>query len=356
MDFLEYRDPERAKEFQELIHERTPDEDIKIMHVCGTHESSLCEYGIRQVLPDNISLVEGPGCPVCVTPVRHVDEALKLAEEEDVTLTTFGDMVKVSGSEDRLSREKENVKIVYSVSDAVKLSEETGDEVVFLGVGFETTAATYAPVLLNEPENFSLLGSVKRIPPAMEFLLEMEGTDIDGFMAPGHVATITGVSPYRDIAKRFDAPTVVAGFEPLDILGSIAELLKIINTDSRVENVYERAVDEEGNRMAQKMIDKAFEVTDAEWRGIGTIPDSGLEVKNDRLDARKRYDLELSVEEYEEPEDCICDQIILGKSEPGECPLFNSGECSPQNPVGPCMVGSEGMCNVWYEYGGRRDV
>ncbi len=356
MDFLEYRDPERAKKFTKLIQERTPDEEIKIMHVCGTHESSICEYGIRSILPDNISLVEGPGCPVCVTPVKHVDEALHLAENEDVILTTFGDMVKVSGSKDRLSREKENVKIVYSVSDAVELAEETEKEVVFFGVGFETTAATYAPVLLNEPENFSLLGSVKRIPPAMEFLLDHEETDIDGFMAPGHVSTIIGASPYRDIAEDFDAPIVVSGFEPLDILSSVAELLKIMNSEPRVENLYERAVNEEGNPRAQQMMDQAFEVKDAEWRGIGEIPDSGLEVKNNQLDAREKYNIELTVEEYEEPEDCICDQIILGKSEPGECPLFNSGECSPQNPVGPCMVGSEGMCNVWYEYGGRMDV
>lgn len=356
MSFLEFRDPNRAEKFSKLIEKLTPDRDITIMHVCGTHESSICEYGIRSILPDNIDLVEGPGCPVCVTPTMHVDEALELSERGDIILATFGDMVKVPGSSDKLTQERENVRIVYSVSDAVEMSEEEDEEVVFFGVGFETTAATYASVLLDEPENFSLLGSIKKIPPAMEFLLKNEEVKIDGFLAPGHVSTIIGAKPYRGLVERFDVPIVVAGFEPLDVLSSIAELLKLLKSGSGVENVYQRAVKEGGNQKALEMMDEAFETDDAIWRGVGEIPNSGLGVKNERLDAREKYDIKLEEKDYCMPEKCICDQVILGKSKPNECQLFNSGECTPQDPVGPCMVGSEGMCNVWHEYGGRPEI
>lgn len=356
MSFLEFRDSERAEKFSKLIKKLAPDRELTIMHVCGTHESSICEYGIRSILPDNIDLVEGPGCPVCVTPTMHVDEALELSERGDIVLATFGDMVKVPGSKDKLTQERENVQIVYSVSDAVELAEKVDREVVFFGVGFETTAATYAPVLLEQPENFSLLGSVKKIPPAMDFLLESEEVKIDGFLAPGHVSTIIGASPYRDLANRYDVPIVIAGFEPLDVLSSVAKLLEILKIGGGVENVYQRAVKENGNRKALEMIDEAFETDDATWRGIGKIPNSGLSVKNEQFDARKKHDIELKKEDYSMPEGCICDQVILGKSKPEQCPLFNSGECTPQNPVGPCMVGSEGMCNVWYEYGGRPEI
>ncbi len=356
MNFLEFRDPERAEEFSKLIEKLVPEREITIMHVCGTHESSICEYGLRSILPDNIDLVEGPGCPVCVTPTMHVDEALELSEREDVILATFGDMVKVPGSKDKLTQERENVQIVYSVSDAVEMAEKEDKEVVFFGVGFETTAATYAPVLLEEPENFSLLGSVKKIPPAMKFLLESEKVEIDGFLAPGHVSTIIGVEPYRDLAEEYDVPIVIAGFEPLDVLSSIAKLLELLESGSGVENVYQRAVKEEGNSKALEMMDEAFETEDTIWRGIGKIPNSGLRVKNEKLDARKKYDITLGEKDYSMPEGCICDQVILGKNKPDQCPLFNSGECTPQDPVGPCMVGSEGMCNVWYEYGGRPQI
>lgn len=356
MNFLEFRDPERAEKFSKLIEKLVPDREITIMHVCGTHESSICEYGVRSILPDNIDLVEGPGCPVCVTPTMHVDEALELSKRGDIILATFGDMVKVPGSNDKLTQDRENVQIVYSVSDAVEMAEEEDKEVVFFGVGFETTAATYAPVLLKEPENFSILSSVKKIPPAMEFLLGREDVKIDGFLAPGHVSTIIGARPYRDLADRYNIPIVIAGFEPLDVLSSVAKLLELLETGAGVENVYERAVKEEGNRKALEMIDEAFKTEDATWRGIGNIPDSGLGVRNEQLDAREKYDIELKEEDYSMPKDCICDQVILGKSKPDQCQLFNSGECNPQDPVGPCMVGSEGMCNVWYEYGGRPEI
>lgn len=356
MNSLEFRDPKRAKKFSNLIRELVPEKDITIMHVCGTHESSICEYGIRSILPENIDLVEGPGCPVCVTPAVHVDEALELANREDVILATFGDMVKVPGTSDRLTEEMDNVRIVYSVADAVNIAKKDGNEVVFFGVGFETTAATYAPILMEEPENFSFLGSVKKIPPAMEFLLNSEEVEIDGFLAPGHVSTIIGSRPYRDLSMRYDVPIVVAGFEPLDVLSAIAKLLELLKTGSGVENAYPRAVKEEGNLKALEMIDRAFESEDALWRGIGKIPNSGLRVRNEELDARKKYDLKVKEEGHGVPPGCICDEIILGKSKPDKCKLFNKGKCTPQNPVGPCMVGSEGMCNVWYEYGGRPEI
>lgn len=356
-DSLEFRDPERARKFSELIKKTAPEENITIMHVCGTHESSICEYGVRSILPDNIDLVEGPGCPVCVTPALHVDEALELSYRDDVVVATFGDMVKVPGSKDRLTGESENVKIVYSVADAVDFAVESEKEVVFFGVGFETTAATYAPVLLEEPENFSFLGAVKIIPPAMEFLLNSEEVKVDGFLAPGHVSTIIGTKPYQSLSDKYGVPIVVAGFEPLDVLSAIAELLKLLERGSGgVENDYPRAVKEEGNLKALEMIDQAFEVEDTAWRGIGEISSSGLGIKNEKLDARKKYNLKVEGDRYGVPAGCICDEIILGKSKPNKCKLFREEKCTPQNPIGPCMVGSEGMCNVWYEYGGRPEI
>ncbi|KXA95847.1 hypothetical protein AKJ65_00295 [candidate division MSBL1 archaeon SCGC-AAA259E19] len=356
MKELEFRDPKRAQKFSEIIQNSAPEENITIMHVCGTHESSICEYGIRSILPDNIDLVEGPGCPVCVTPTLHVDEALELSERKDVILATFGDMVKVPGSSEKLTGGRKNVQIVYSAADAVEMAKNESKEVVFFGIGFETTAATYAPVLLEEPKNFSFLGSVKRIPPAMNFLLNSEEVKIDAFLAPGHVSTIIGAKPYRPLSEKFEVPIVVAGFEPLDILSSVAKLLKMIGSDACTENDYERAVKEKGNEKALELMDQVFEVTDATWRGIGKIPDSGLEIKEDELNARKKYDLEAEEKRGGVPSGCICDEIILGKSKPEMCKLFREGKCNPQNPVGPCMVGSEGMCNVWYEYGGRPEI
>lgn len=356
MKKLEFRDPERAKKFSKIIENSAPEEDITIMHVCGTHESSICEYGLRSILPDNINLVEGPGCPVCVTPAFHVDEALELSKMDNVILSTFGDMVKVPGSSEKLTGERENVQIVYSVADAVTMARNVDKEVVFFGIGFETTAATYAPILLEKPENFSFLGSVKRIPPAMEFLLKSEDVKIDGFLAPGHVSTIIGARPYRPLSDKYDVPIVIAGFEPLDILSSIAKLLKLNDWEGRTENDYPRAVKEEGNERALNLMNKAFEVEDTYWRGIGKIPDSGLKVKNDNLNARIKYDLKAEYGKSEVPSGCICDEIILGKSKPAMCELFKNEKCTPQNPIGPCMVGSEGMCNVWYEYGGRPEI
>lgn len=355
MNSMKFRDSKRAGKAKKAIERLNPDENLKIMHVCGTHESAICEYGIRSILPENIDVVEGPGCPVCVTPTNHVDEALKLAEEEEVILATFGDMIKVPGSSGRLTRKKDNVQIVYSVADAVELAEE-GKEVVFLGIGFETTIATYAPVLLDEPSSFSFLGSVKRIPPAMKYLLKSENLEIDGFLAPGHVSTIIGAQPYIPISEKHGVPISITGFEPLDILFGIVSLLKQMKYEPEVENVYPRAVKQKGNVKAQELIEEAFEPADASWRGIGEIPDSGLEIENEELDARKKYDIKISDAESELSSECICDEIILGKSKPDMCKLFNEGECNPENPIGPCMVGSEGMCHVWYEYGGRPKI
>lgn len=355
MNYMEFRDPKRARKIAGAIKNLAPEEDLTIMHVCGTHEASICEYGIRSILPDSIDLVEGPGCPVCVTPASHVDEALKLVEDEEIILATFGDMIKVPGSSDRLTQERENVKIVYSIADAVDLAR-SGKEVVFFGVGFETTAATYAPVLMDGPDNFSFLGSVKKIPPAMEALLNNEETEIAGFLAPGHVSTIIGVKPYVPLSKKYGVPMVVTGFEPLDILYGIAKLLESLKSQPRVENAYPRAVDFEGNVKALEMIDRAFESTDASWRGIGKIPNSGLRVRDEDLDARRKYELKVDESEGKIPPGCICNEIILGKNKPNGCELFRSGKCTPQKPVGPCMVGSEGMCNVWYTYGGRPKI
>lgn len=363
---LKFRDKNRAKKLIDTIKKLTPQDSIKIVHVCGTHEITISEHGLRSLLPPQIEILEGPGCPVCVTPTKDLDTAVTLAEKGTI-IATFGDMMKVPGTKRTLAEEKSeggDIRVVYSIRDAVKIAKTVDQEVVFLGIGFETTAPMSAAVLMNEregsnllPPNFSILTSNKLIPPAMEALLEMPEAKIKGYLAPGHVSTIIGTRPYQIFPEKYGLPTVVAGFEPLDILYAIGLLLKQLKEGAKVENAYPRSVDPEGNKRAQKLLERVFQVTDVHWRGIGIIPNSGLKLREEfsTRDAKRRFDLKVEETGKLEP-GCICNLIITAQATPDECSLFRSGKCNPRDPYGPCMVGEEAMCNIWYRYGGRPGI
>ncbi|MFB6214776.1 MAG: hydrogenase formation protein HypD, partial [Candidatus Bipolaricaulia bacterium] len=316
---FKFKDGERADELVQLINRRVPDRRIKIVHVCGTHEVAITESGLRSLLPDRIDVREGPGCPVCVTPTSDLDAALKLAESGAI-VTAFGDMMNVPGtakSLNELKSEGADVRLVYSVTEAAKIAENTDNQVVFFSVGFETTTPMTAAVLKDDPpENFSILPSNKLIPPAMESLLGLPDSDIDGFIAPGHVSTIIGVRPYERLAREYGVPIVVGGFEPLDILYALGLITnQISNSDPKAENGYNRAVDYEGNPKSKKLINDVFEETEAEWRGIGTIPNSGLALNRNykEWDARNRYEIE-PVEGTEAPPNCLCPRVITARA------------------------------------------
>lgn len=326
---------------------------VRIMHVCGTHEDSISKAGIRYLLPQNVEVMSGPGCPVCVTTTREIDEAISLARKE-VTVTTFGDMLKVPGSSSTLAEQKTgggDVRTVYSISDALKIAETNpGKDVVHIGIGFETTAPSTALAIKDAPENFSVLSCHRMIPPAMDFLLSAGETGIDGFIDPGHVSVVIGLAPYKKISGKYKIPQVVAGFEPIDVLYAILLLLKMIKEkDCGVWNEYSRVVRDEGNSLALAAIDEVFEECDVKWRGFPKIPGSGLAIREEygEKDARRRF--ALKVKEAGEPRGCRCGEVLKGIAYPRECPLFGK-RCTPENPVGPCMVSGEGSCSIAYKY------
>ena len=325
------------------------------MEICGTHTMAIFRHGIRSLLPEHIDLVSGPGCPVCVTAMEEIDRAVKLTRVRDVIVTTFGDMLRVPGS--RSSLQKENglggdVRVVYSTFDALKTASENPEkEVAFLGIGFETTSPTVAASVKTAAEqgipNFSVLPAHKLLPPAMDALISGGDLDIDGFICPGHVSTIIGTSSYESVVEAFGIPCVVVGFEPLDILQGILMLVdQIEKGQSLVEIQYSRAVRPEGNPGALKIIEDVFEPCDANWRGLGVIPGSGLAFneKFSAYDSAARFDL--SVPPAEEPAGCRCAEVLRGSVKPFECRLFRKG-CTPRHPVGACMVSSEGdLCGL----------
>jgi hydrogenase expression/formation protein HypD len=353
MEDLKLRDPEMAKQIVEKINELTPkDREIKICHVCGTHEWTITHYGIRSLLPKNVEVIAGPGCPVCIVPAGEVDEAVILAKK-GIVITCFGDVLRVPGSESSLLQAKSegaDVRIVYSLTDAVEMAKkEPQKEFVFFAVGFETTAPTTAvEALSNPPKNFSFLVSHRIIPPAMELLLGLEDLQIDGFIAPGHVSMVIGLKPYETFPKVHHMPTVVAGFEPNDVLMAIYMIIKQIHDgEAKLENAYPRVVKYEGNTKALAVLDKVFKVTAGGWRGLGRLDNSALELRDEfkHLDARKKYGVHV-----EQGKDnivgCQCHLVIVGKIKPNQCPLFMKA-CTPAKPVGACMVSSEGTCRVW---------
>jgi len=350
---LRFRDPELARSVAQKIHALTPKNKlVKICHVCGTHEWTITHYGLRSLLPANVEVIAGPGCPVCIVPASEVDAAVELALKGTV-IACFGDLLRVPGSRMSLLDAKAkgaDVRVVYSVSDAVQMAEnEAGKEFVFFAVGFETTApSTAVEVSRKPPRNLSFLISHRVVPPAMELLAKMEDLNLNGFIAPGHVSTIIGLRPYEFFPEKYGLPTVVAGFEPLDVLFAVYMILKQLRESKpRLENEYVRAVQWEGNTKAQKLIRDVFDVNDGKWRGLGTIPASKLTLKRQyaAYDALLKYDVRVA-EGIDSQPGCRCHLVVIGKIKPSECTLFMKA-CTPQNPVGACMVSNEGTCRVW---------
>jgi len=337
--------------------------NIRVMHVCGTHQDTIVRYGLDEIFRRcGIEVRQGPGCPVCVTTTREFGEAVALARSGKVVVT-YGDVAKAPSRLGSLLDQRAegcDIRIVYSVEDAVEVAKKTGKEVVFMAVGFETTAPSTAKVLLEKPpENFSILSCHRYIPPALYALLEMGELRLDGLIEPGHVSTIIGLKPYEEISYRYKIPQVIAGFEPLDMLMAVYMIARQIeNGEAKVENEYTRSVRYEGNPKALKVMAEAFQPSDVRWRGFPVIPRSGMAIKKEFeiYDARKRFEDELEkIDEklFEEPKGCRCGEILRGLVNPEDCPLFGRA-CTPEKPVGPCMVSVEGACNIQFKYRGVR--
>ncbi len=334
---------------------------VNFMEVCGTHTMAIAASGMRRLLPKELRMLSGPGCPVCVTSQGDIDRVLALAGLPDVIITTFGDMMKVKGSKgldlNSMRERGADVRVVYSPLDAVALAEANpGREVVFIGVGFETTAPVIAAAVARAKKlglkNFSSTAFFKLVPPALEMLLSDPENRIHGFMLPGHVSAIIGLAPYRFVAEKRRVPCVVTGFEPLDILAGINMLLRqVVSGEPRVEDEYFRAVPQDGNPAARKLMAEAFTVSAASWRAIGTLKGTGLSFSKAyaAFDAVKKF--RVPYKDAPEPKGCLCGQILLGKALPPDCRLFGKA-CTPSSAVGPCMVSSEGACAAWFKYGG----
>lgn len=333
---------------------------VNLMEVCGTHTMAIAKSGIRQMLPEQVKLLSGPGCPVCVTPAAVMDEILRLSERSDVIITTYGDLIRVPGSVpgDNLIRRRAQgarVEMVYSPLDAVKIAEENPDkEVVFLGAGFETTAPGTAIAIAVAEEkqlsNFTVLSMLKSVEPALRALMADPEFNVQGFLCPGHVATIIGEDGFQFLPNEYKMPAVISGFEPEDILLSVHQLLKQLEEQApKLENTYERAVMPQGNPLAMATIDRYLELRDDLWRGLGKIPKSGFGIKKEfaKYDAEVKFGL--TYPEKEVHTACRCGEVIQGRMSPKECPLFGT-VCVPEEPVGPCMVSSEGACAAAYKY------
>ena len=334
---------------------------IKLMEVCGTHTHAIAKYGIKSIIPENIKLISGPGCPVCVTSQNDIDKAIWLASQENVIFCTFGDMLRVPGingnSLEKLKSEGKDIRIVLSPFDSIKIAQNNPEKkVIFMATGFETTSPTVSATILKVDElnlkNFFIFSTHKLIIPAIDKLLEDKDLQIDGFILPGHVSVIIGKEPYEFIAKRYKKAGVITGFEASDILKGIYLLLKQIKEKNfKIEIQYKRAVSKKGNQKALEVLFKVFEPCDSEWRGIGKIEKSGLKLKKEfeKFDASLKFNIP-EINSKENPK-CICGEILKGVKEPLDCKLFKK-VCNPLNPVGPCMVSSEGTCAAYFKYTG----
>jgi len=358
MDLSGFRDPALARELIASIQQLAPAGGATLMEVCGTHTVAIARNGFRDIMPEGTKLVSGPGCPVCVTANVDIDRAIALARVDDVIITTFGDMIRVPGSSSSLQKEKAagaDVRVVYSPLDGLRIARENPDrQVVFIGVGFETTTPLVASAVKHADalglENFSVFAAHKNMPNALETLVNDPEVRIDALILPGHVSTIIGARPYEFLATRYGIPGVVTGFEPVDVLEGIAMLMRQLHEGrAEIEIAYGRGVRYEGNTTALALIDEVFETCDSTWRGLGVIPDSGYRLRPafERFDAVKR--LAPVPEKTVEPKGCRCGTVLRGIITPDQCPLFGHG-CSPEHPIGPCMVSSEGSCAAYYRY------
>jgi len=334
------------------------DRPVNLMEVCGTHTHAIARFGIRSMLPEKVKLLSGPGCPVCVTPNEYIDHALALAELPDVIISTFGDMFRVPGSYSSLQEIRgkgADIRISYSPADAVEIAKKNPHrKVIFLGVGFETTAPAIAASVIQAKaeavENFFVLAGFKTLPNALKTLAELPDLNLHGLICPGHLSIVTGTNLYQEIAEKYNIACVVTGFEALDILNGLLMLLKQISSGrAKVENEYSRIVRPEGNMKAMKIMNKVFQPVDSRWRGIGIIPQSGLEFNEEygEFDASRNFDVEIPPPLH--AKGCICGQILTGTKTPLDCPSFGH-LCNPENPIGACMVSSEGTCAAYYRY------
>ena len=360
MKFIdEYRQSDLAKVLAEKIADLT-DRPLKLMEVCGGHTHAIFKYGIEDLLPDNIEMIHGPGCPVCVIPLGRVDDAISIALQPDIIFTTFGDMMRVPGSKTNLLDAKADgadVRMVYSPLDALKIAKNNPDRhVVFLALGFETTSPSTAMTILqaakDEVKNFSVFCNHIMIVPALKAMLDSPDLQLDGFVGPGHVSTVIGTRCYEFVPRDYGKPLVVTGFEPLDILQSVYMIVnQIVEGRSEIENQYGRVVERDGNRKALEALFEVFEPRDYfEWRGLGSIPHSGMKMKAKyaAFDAELKFDVPgLRVAD---PKACQCGEILKGVKKPWECKVFGTA-CTPETPIGSCMVSSEGACAAYYNFG-----
>lgn len=352
-----FKDPRLARGLIESIQALAP-KSATLMEVCGTHTVAIARNGIRGLMPEGVRLASGPGCPVCVTSNHDIDKVIALARVPEVTIATFGDMTRVPGSTSSLLAEQaagRSVEIVYSPLDALRLAQENPDrQIVFVGVGFETTTPLVAMAIKRARAmgltNFTVYGAHKNMPGALEVIINDPALKLDALILPGHVSTIIGAEPYRFLAEKYGIPGVITGFEPVDVLQGIAMIMRQLHEGrAEIEIAYARGVMPEGNPVALAAIDEVFETCSATWRGLGEIPGSGYRIREEfaDFDAMRRF--QPDVEEVREHKGCRCGDVLRGIMAPSECPLFRK-VCTPENPVGPCMVSSEGSCAAYYRY------
>ena len=353
-----FKDPRLARGLVDSIRELVPESGATLMEVCGTHTVAIARNGIRALMPQGVRLASGPGCPVCVTSNHDIDKIIALARVEGVTIATFGDMTRVPGSTSSLLAEQaagRSVEIVYSPLDALRLAQDNPDrQIVFVGVGFETTTPLVAMAVKRAKaaglKNFSVYGAHKNMPGALETIINDPALKVDALILPGHVSTIIGVEPYRFLAEKYGVPGVITGFEPVDVLQGIAMIMRQLHEGrADIEIAYARGVMVEGNPVALAAIDEVFETCTSTWRGLGKIEGSGYRIREEfaEFDAMRRFAPE--IEPTVEHKGCRCGDVLRGVMAPNECPLFRT-VCSPENPVGPCMVSSEGSCAAYYRY------
>ncbi|MFH1655248.1 MAG: hydrogenase formation protein HypD [Candidatus Omnitrophota bacterium] len=360
----EYRNKSIIKNLSNKIHKITPrDKRIAFMEVCGTHTQSFFKFGIGSLLPENIEILSGPGCPVCVSSQGYMDKAIEYSRLKDTIIATFGDMMRVPGTNSSLEKQKAkgaSIKVVYSSLDALKIAKNNpSKKIIFLAVGFETTIPTTALTILQAKKekinNFFVLCSHKLIPPAMEIIASDKKLNLQGFICPGHVSVIIGSRPYEKVAKDFGIPCVVAGFEPLDLLESLLYLVEQVNKKkSEVIIQYRRVVKKEGNPQAKRIVSGIFDVCDSDWRGLGIIKKSALRLKKEfsSFDAERKIPVKIKQIKTLKTK-CLCGEVLKGKIRPPKCPSFAKA-CSPKNPLGPCMVSVEGTCGIYYRHAHRR--